>query len=155
MTATRKTMRFITVLALILMMVFSITSVPASAAGVETWYAATVTEPVIPMSGYNLTPVKTMGVQGVLYIQAEFETTSNIMYPNKPYYLLEIRSLDGRVLARSGYSEMCVTSATQETHVFVNAGQKVQIYTAVYDQNTGVWYNANVKYKHWIATLER
>ncbi len=97
MLKTKKSMRFLTVLALIFAMVFSIMSVPASAAGVETWYDVKGTEN-LTMVGDNLTPPKTMGVSGILKIEAEFHVTDTLKLPDNVIYLLEIRSSNGIVL---------------------------------------------------------
>lgn len=45
-------------------------SVPAMAAGTETWNGNWVTEPVMVITNNNLTPVKTMGRDGTLHVAA-------------------------------------------------------------------------------------
>ena len=144
MTATRKSMRFLTVLALICAMVLSIASTPVSAAGVETWYSQFKYEPSFPINGYNLTPVKTMGVSGELLVGAWMSTTDNSTTP--AVFTLEVRSTSGAVLARD------TVTSTGRAHVSISlnvtVGQKVKIYTGIYTNNSA--RKGEVDYSHEI-----
>lgn len=153
MTATRKSMRFLTVLALICAMVLSIASTPVSAAGVETWYKGSLDEPSFLMNGYNLTPVKTMGVSGKLTITEHFETADgNNPDHYYPVYVLEIRSLNGTVLARESKGWGFLYSGTLSVSIDVTKGQQIQIYTSVYEKgNTNFARKANIWYNHTLV----
>ena len=152
MTNTKKSMRFFTVFALIFAMVLSIASVPASAAGVETWYANRVVEPETDVYDYNLTPVKTMGRAGKLTISATFKTVAS--QSDLPYtydYVLEIRSVFGNVLARKVVTFTNNVQHTMNLETTVLTGQKIQIYTGIFDHSTGAGKHAYVTYSHQIS----
>lgn len=152
MTATKKSMRFLTVFALIFAMVLSMTSIPASAAGVETWGASDyyIFEDPFTIRGYNLTPVKTMGTSGTLFIHiTAMELLDTSTNPMKFKY--EIRS-NGTVLSSYTYYWSpgdlpcsCVDS------VQVSAGQKIQLYISAYDTVTGNYRTVQVKYGRWLS----
>lgn len=152
MTATRKTTRFLTVLALIFAMVLSIVSVPASAAGVETWYPSEyyVYEDPFTIRGYNLTPVKTMGASGTLY----FEITAMELLDsstNPMEFKYEIRS-NGTVLESfTYYWSKGDLPRTCVDYVNVTKGQKIQLYISAYDTVTGNYRTVKVKYGHWLS----
>lgn len=157
MTATKKSIRFLTVLALIFAMVLSIASVPVSAAGVETWYKTDdyIWENAFTIRGYNLTPVKTMGTSGTLHIVFELNSLLDTgTKPNNLVYTYQIRSANGTVLL-GGTEEFQSTNDGLPFAVFtkinVTQGQKIQIYISVYDTVTGVYRTASVGYGHWLS----
>ena len=156
MTATKKSLRFLTVLALIFAMILSFASISTSAAGAETWYVTDdyIFENNFTIRGYNLTPVKTMGASGTLHILFELnsllDTGTN---PNDLVYTYQIRSASGTVLL-GGTEKFSSTNDGLPFAVFtqinVKQGQKVQIYISVYDIVTGVYRTASVGYGHWL-----
>lgn len=146
MLKTKKSMRFLTVLALIFAMVFSIMTVPASAAGIEDWYADKETEN-LTMFGENLTLPKTMRVSGILVIEAKFHVTDTLKLPDNVIYVLEIRSSNGTVLARkTALSPAPLFTLRAEAHV--TSGQEVQIYTSAKCTVHDAKMNAKVEYTH-------
>lgn len=76
-------------------------SVPAMAAGTETWNGNWVTEPVMVITNNNLTPVKTMGRDGTLHVAAGIKGRPDLEPSGCPKVQLtmQIRDLNGRVLA--------------------------------------------------------
>lgn len=153
MTTTKKTLRFLSIFVLIFAMVLSIASVPASAAGVETWYATDdyIFENEFTIRGYNLTPVKTMGSTGTLnLIIAALEFTDASSNSNPVNFRYEIRS-NGTVLL-SGTETLTndELSFAFWTRVNVTAGQKIQVYISAYDAVTGNYRTARVEYGHWL-----
>ena len=148
MTATKKTMRFLTVLALIFAMVFSIMSVPASAAGVEDWGWGGATSPFFDVHGYNLTPVKTLTDCGILYVEGTFCLSDTKTNSNPANCTLEIRNTAGKVLASGkGKTNSYGTCVIDYINIWAwEPGEKVQIYTGVYDSVTGAARRARVCY---------
>lgn len=148
MTATKKSIRFLTVLALIFAMVFSIMSVPASAAGIETWYGPTVAEDTFPIHGYNLTPEKTMGVSGELVIVASFTTTSSGAFLGQIRYTVEICNVLGSVVYASE-SQVPLGFGMVSARLKVTQGQKYAIRFKAYNL-AGEEIDAEVWYTHAI-----
>ena len=147
MTTTRKSLRFLTVLALIFAMVLSMASIPASAAGVETWYATdnVIYENDFTIRGYNLTPVKTIGSSGNLLIGVDVDLTDGKSDP--AIITVEIRLSNGTVLNR-GTISTSVPWPHLQVEAPVTAGQKVQIYIGVY--TNGVYRVGTASYYHRI-----
>lgn len=147
MTNAKKSLRLFTVFALVAVMVLSIFAVPASAAGVETWYATynPVYEDEFYFAGYNLTPVKTMGDSGTLLIGVDVDLTDG--NPNPAIITVQIRSTSGTVLA-SGSISTSVPWPHIQVETPVTAGQKVQIYVGVY--TNGVYRSGYISYYHRI-----
>lgn len=145
---TRKGMRIFTVMFLVIAMAVTLV-VPASAAGVETWYAGYVLEGGFNLHGYNYTPTKTMGVSGTLSILANFTITDSSSYSTPAHCVLEIRdSYTGATLARdeaniSNHSSLGVA-------ISITQGQKIYLYMGVYDSSSGVARTAYVQYSHYI-----
>lgn len=149
MTATRKTMRFLTVLALILAMVFSIASIPASAAGVETWGSGLKYEGPITINGTNTTPTKTMGASGTLKITANF-TPNVVQFSTNVKCVVEIRDLAGRVLASHTSTGALIVIAVPVS-LSVTQGQQVRVFFGVYNASTGSQLSSSVSYSHSIV----
>ena len=146
MLKTKKTMRFLTVFALIFAMVFSIMTVPVSAAGVEDWYGHKATES-LTMYGTNLTPSKTLRVSGVLVIEAQLTVIDSLTFPDQVTYVVEIRGSDGAVLAqKSTLSPVGLSTLRVEAHV--PSGPVVRIYTSAHCTAHGAKLNAKVQYTH-------
>lgn len=150
MLKTKKSIRFLTVLAMIFAMVLSIASVPASAAGVEDWYAGKVVEPTMHTYGTNLTPIKTLKASGTLVITADFTITDTASFPNQAVCVLEIRSVNGTVLdrvsTRTPFSSASLTARTSVTY-----GQQVQIFTSVYNSENSAKRYADITYSHQVT----
>ena len=124
--------------------------IPASATGVETWYAGYVLEPAFSQTGYNITPTKTMGTSGTLYITATFTITDASSYSTPAHCVLEIRNAyTGATLARDEYNITNYDVLSVSTSVY--QGQKIYIYTGVYDSSSGVARTATVRYSHYIS----
>lgn len=156
MTNIRKSIRFLTVLALVFAMIFSIASVSASAAGSENWYISSsyIWENPFSISGYNLTPTKTCCANGTLNITANFLSIEDL--GTNPFnFHLQIRNANGTVLAQcSGCSADFASGLPQYLYVScpVNYGQKVQIYIDAYDTITGNYRIVKVNYAHLLST---
>ncbi len=150
MTNTKKMTRFFTVFALIFAMVMAIGAVPVSAAGVEDWYAAEVTEPTMHVYGTNLTPVKTLKAAGNLTITADFKLTDTTDYSDIAMCVVEIRSINGTVLERTAWPSTFLT-AKVIVRTRVTVGQQVQIFTSVYDKDTGAKRYTDITYSHKIS----
>lgn len=150
MTATKKSLRFLTVFALIFAMVISMAGIPASAAGTETWYKGYVLEPVMTVHGYNLTPVKTMGESGTLTIDTNFNITDTSSNQYRAICVVEIRSTNGTVLARDSAAAF-VSAAEIVLSINVTKGQQIQIYTQIYDVVSNGARYGNVQYSHQVA----
>ncbi len=153
MTATKKSIRFLTVLALIFAMVLSIASVPASAAGVETWNQSEyfIWEQPFTMRGYNLTPVKTMGTMGRLHLLLTVDFLD--ANPNPANVKLEVRSTNGTVLKTFTQVMKPGFGPGISEHIDVMAGQKIQLYMSAYDSVTGNYRTVSVEYAHWLTVL--
>lgn len=147
MTATKKSIRFLTVLALIFAMVFSIMSVPASAAGVETWYGPTVAEKTFSIHGSNLTYEKTMGVSGELVIVASFSSTEGMM--GQARYTVEICDPTGSVVYASDSGVPFGPASMLSARLKVTQGQKYAIRFKAYNL-AGEKIDAEVWYTHAI-----
>ncbi len=153
MLKTKKSMRFLTVFILFFAMVFSVATVPISAAGVETWYTTSdyIIEPSFTNRGYNLTPIKTMGASGTLHLVIgahEFLDAST----NPVNFKYEIRSASGSVLK----TETIVLTRDSLSFAFwtqisVTKGQQIQLYTSTYDAVTGNYRTVKVEYWHWLS----
>lgn len=148
MTATRKTTRFLTVLALIFAMVLSIVSVPASAAGVETWYGGYVSEGSFGIDGTNTTPRKTMGVSGQLDVVVDFVPKGSVF--TQINYTVQIRDTAGRVLASQQLSSM-LPVVRIPISLTVTQGQEIQLYFSAKYATTNQNVNASVSYSHSIS----
>ena len=143
----KKTIRFLTVIAIVFAMVISIASLPTSAAGTETWYGSYKTEGEISINGSNTTPVKTMGVSGTLKITAYF--VPSIALKNVKY-VVQIRDLAGRVLASNTFTSALPT-APVSVSLKVTKGQEVRIFFASYDAETGANISSKMSYSHSIS----
>lgn len=148
MLKTKKSMRFLTVFALIFAMVFSIMTVPVSAAGIETWYGPTKAEDTFPIHGYNLTPEKTMGVSGELVIVASFTTTSSEAFLGQIRYTVEICNVLGSVVYASE-SQVPIGFGVVSARLKVTQGQKYAIRFKAYNLH-GEEIDADVWYTHAI-----
>lgn len=148
MTATKKSMRFLTVLALTLAMVLSIASVPASAAGVETWYKGSVTETTMYTTGTNLTPVKTMGESGTLTISATFKLTDS---SDLAYCVLEIRDATNTLLVLKHIDGSTNSLRRLKVSIPVTQGQQLHVFTNVIDASTLAGRQAEIVYIHTLS----
>ena len=148
MTATKKSMRFLTVLALICAMVLSIASTPVSAAGVETWYKGSVTEPTMYTTGTNLTPLKTMGESGTLTISATFKLTDS---SNLAQCVLEIRDASNTMIVLKHTGTTTNSLCRLKFSIPVTQGQQLHIFTNVYDASTYAGRQAEIVYRHEIS----
>ncbi len=149
MTNTKKSLRFITAFTLILAMVLSIASLPAFAGGVETWYSGFVAEAPFTMTGYNITPAKTMGASGNLYIDATYRVVDSDKYSTPVKCTLEIRDIYGNVLATTNTtfsSQLLIPLCLNVTQ-----GQKIHVYMGAYDATTGVARRVQITYSHFIS----
>lgn len=153
MTATKKSIRFLTVLALIFAMVLSIASVPVSAAnigGTTTWYRGIYGTSEFQIHGYNLTPIKTIGDAGRLSFSQKFVLTDTSVNSNAARCTVEIKSTSGAVLARAtGITDSDGVCEIGVPIISVSVGQKIQIYSTVYDVNT----NYARKAKSWYSYI--
>lgn len=145
---TRKRMRIISVMFIIIAMAVTFV-IPASAAGYETWYAGYVLEPGFSQHGFNITPTKTMGTSGTLSILANFTIQDNSSYSTPAHCVLEVRNAyTGATLARD---EANITNfSSLGVNISITSGQKIYIYTGVYDSSSGVARTAYVQYSHYI-----
>lgn len=131
MTATKKSIRFFTVLALIFAMVVSIASVPASAVigGPETWYKGSDTSPTLTIDGGNTTDRKTMGDSCVLTITAYYTPVNQFQ---KTKCVLEIRDAANNVIDGCwGYTQ--ITGRDLSLRITVTKGQQFFIFMGTYD----------------------
>ncbi len=156
MTATKKSIRFLTSLFLVFTMVFFIVSVPVSAAGVENWYAGNsysyIYENEFTIRGYNLTPVKTCYGTGVMNINVEIlQILDSASNSNPINFTIQICSTSGAVLSgftansadfKNGFPHGLWTSCN------ISNGQKIQIYIGAYDAITGNYRTVRLKYGH-------
>lgn len=122
------------------------TSTTAFATGNETWYLGQQTVGSFVVTNDNLTPVKTMGDDGKLFVWANFSRADSASYP--PIVLtFEIRDYDtGEVLDSVKYYEGETPSRAIGTNV--TAGQRIQVYFDVSSQYNppGPYRQANVTY---------
>lgn len=149
MTATKKSMRFLTVLALIFAMVLSIASVPVSAAigGPETWYKGSGISDPIPIDGENTTYRKTMGDSGVLTITAVYKPSVEGLERVK--CVLEIRNANNQTISRSeGYAVF--TQGVVSASINVSKGQEIFIFMGTYD-SSGKKVPSTVYYTHKLS----
>lgn len=148
MTNTKKSLRFITAFTLVLAMVMSIVPLSAFAAGSETWDADLVWELPFTITGYNLTPTKTMGASGTLVIHADYLVVDSSSNSNPVNCTLEVRDIYGNVLA----SENTTFSSNLLIPLSLNVtqGQRIQIYMDAYDAYTGVARRVQITYSHKI-----
>ena len=129
-------------------------SVPAMAAGTETWYGPWVDEPTIVVTNNNLTPVKTMGKSGTLHVGASIKGRPDLEPPGCPKVKLtmQIRDLAGNVLAEDDVTEDAFMPQVH-LEIPVTQGQKVQIFFDVssvsYNPN-GNWRVGEISYGHEI-----
>lgn len=155
MTNVKRSLRLFTVFALVATIVLSIFAVPASAAGVETWYKTDdyIYENQFTFKGYNLTPVKTMGASGTLHlIIAALELMDTSTYSTPMNFRFDVRSYSGTIL----YTHSETISSSQLSSAFfitvpVSYGQQIQIYTSAYDSVTGNYRTLKVEYAHWLT----
>ncbi len=145
MTATKKSMRFLTVLALILAMVLSIASVPASAESAETWYYGSKTQPTLEISGAYLTPQKTMGDSGELTIYANF--VPRVAF-TQVTYTLQIRNYNGKILKTSSSTSSALAAVPLSVSLYVNSGEKYTISFSARNTSTGASVDAGVVYMY-------
>ncbi len=149
MTNTKKSLRFITAFTLALAMVLSIAPLSAFAAGTETWYSGFVAEAPFTTTGYNLTPTKTMGVSGTLYIDATYRVVDKDKYSTPVNCTLEIRDLNGNVLATTNTtfsSQLLIPLSLNVTQ-----GQRIRLYMDAYDAYTGDARRVQITYSHFIS----
>lgn len=154
MTATKKSLRFLTVFALIFAMVISMAGIPASAAGIETWYPTenVVYENTFLMNGYNITPKKTIGVNGKLAIFIDLTLTDTSTNSNPAIMTYEIRTPSGQVLDRDEYTTQDGTASGLSYRDYP-AGQEIHLYIGIYDSVTGKARQANVTYAHKLIAI--
>ena len=135
MTATKKSIRFLTVLALVFAMVFSITSIPASAIidGPETWYKGSSMSNYFTVYGTNTTNRKTMGDSGVLTITLTYKA-NDVGGLEKVKGVVEIRNANNQTIA-SNESYAVFTQGAVSVSTNVSKGQEVFIYMATYDSS--------------------
>lgn len=138
MTATKKSIRFLTVLALTFAMVLSIISIPASAAGVE------ISTPTFVLNPTYLSSVITMEENGRFYVTGKFLIDDKTVYTNPVNCTLQIRSTNGTVLASKTMLNGGYKIFSCDTNV--SKGQQVQIYMSVFDSVTGETRYAIVSY---------
>ena len=155
MTATKKSLRFLTVFALIFAMVLSFASIPASAAGAENWYSSSdyIYENSFTIRGYNLTPVKTCCATGDLNIDLRVEDILDSS-TNPMIVTLQVRSSSGAVLiSHQSNSSNWIGGVPHGMWVScpISYGDKVQIYIGAYDAVTGNYRTIKVKYGHMIS----
>ena len=149
MTKAKRSLRFLTAFTLVLAMVLSIASLTASAAGTETWNAGLVWELPFNMTGSNLTPTKTMGASGTLVIHANYVVADSNTHSNPVNCTLEIRDLNGNVLATTNTtfsSQLLIPLSLNVTQ-----GQKIRLYMDAYDAYTGVARRVEITYSHKIT----
>ena len=151
MTATKKSLRFLTVLALIFAMVFSIMTVPASAAGTETWYGDYVREQDIHIERSNLTYPKTMGVAGTLKINGTFTFPEGVNLVITPLtFILQIQDGTGRILAEDRTTKLNAFAASLNVEYSVYYGQRVHIYSCC-QKASGEYVPVTFSYSHQIT----
>lgn len=147
MTATKKSLRFVTVFTLIFAMVLSFTSVPAFADGTETWNWGFNICSSISISGGHTSPVKTMGTDGKLILKAQFTPTDITDSSNPVLLIVQVRDLAGNVLSGNSYLFEAPLGWTYvSTSLNVYKGQQVRIYVAAVDSVTLGNRSATVKY---------
>lgn len=119
-------------------------SVPAMAAGTETWYGGWVDEPTIVVTNNNLTPVKTMGQSGTLHVAAAIKRRPDLEPAGCPKVkmTMQIRDLNGNVLRSGTVSE---DAFMPQVHLSlpVTKGQKLRIFFDV----SSVSHNPNGNYR--------
>ena len=129
-------------------------SVPAMAAGTETWNGDWVNEPVMVITNNNLTPVKTMGRDGTLHVAAGIKGRPDREPAGCPKVQLtmQIRDLNGKVLA-SGTVREDAFMPQVHLSIHVNKGQKVRIFfdiSSVSHNPNGNYRVGEVNYSHEI-----
>lgn len=145
MTATKKSIRFLTVLALIFAMVLSITSTPVSAETTETWYYGSNTESNIPVYGTYITSVKTMGDYAHLTITANF--VPQVAF-TQIKYTVEIRDDSYVELLASNSSSSALIYCPVTVRYTVQKNSKIRLVFRAYDATTGEPVNATVNYMY-------
>lgn len=145
MTTVKKSIRFLTVLALVLAMMISIAFVPVSAESAETWNYGTKTQPTINISGRYDTPVKTMGGSGTLTITANF--VPRVAF-TQVRYTVQLRDvLYGNVVTYNSTSSAlayCPVTITQG----VGIHSQFTITFMAFDATTGAPVDAGVIYTY-------
>ncbi len=151
MTATKKSLRFLTVLALIFAMIlsFATTASASSIDGTSTWYRGIYGTSEFSIHGYNLTPVKTIGDSGKLAFSQKFVLSDTANNSNTARCTIEIRTTSGTVLSRiAGITDADGVCSMTAPAINVTSGQKIQIYSSVYDTSTGYARRASCWYSY-------
>lgn len=149
MTATKKSMRFLTALALIFAMVLSISSVPVSAAvgGPETWYTGSSTSPTLNINGYNTTYAKTIANSGTLTVSAHFTPADQLTNYS---FTLEICNAAGNTIVGT-FTDSLLTSKTLTVRTNVTAGQVIFIRMGSFKKGTNVSEPSAVYYSRTLS----
>lgn len=120
--------KILSIVALVLVAIMAF-SVPAMAAGTETWNGEWVNEPTMIIKNNNLTPVKTMGQDGTLHVGAAIKGRPDLEPSGCPKVKLtmEIRDLNGNVLASGSVRE---DAFMPQVHLAipVTKGQKIRVF---------------------------
>lgn len=101
-------------------------------AGAETWYPGDRSFGTMNLTNYNITPVKTMGASGNLFVYGYYRTTDG---RSRAILTTEVRKAYSSTVLCSGTSTEAANTgqrtyfATGVTHV--NAGDKIQIYNDI------------------------
>lgn len=106
------------------------TSTPKS--GVETWYPGDRRFGAMNLTNYNITPEKTMGASGYLFVYGYYRTTDG---RSRAILTTQVRQAYSSTVLCSGTSTEA-TATGQRTYfstgvTHVNAGDKIQIYNDI------------------------
>ena len=153
MTATRKSIRFLTVIALIFAMIMSF-AIPVFADGVETWDKGINPCSQFKFYGSNTSPIKTMGISGKLAVHATFMTCDpgGDFTESDQYLILQIRDLQGNILASDSITAGAFgLNAYLSASINVSQGQQIVIYVAAYRSGTLEKINGIVSYTAYLS----
>lgn len=145
MTATKKSIRFLTVLALVFAMVLSIASTPVSAAGAQTWYYGSATQPNIEISGSEHTSQRIMGDSGKLTIRANFVPKALL---TEVTYTLQIRNYNGTMVKASSSFSSSLPITPLTVTLDVKSNERYMIYFFARYTSTGEPANATATYMY-------
>lgn len=148
MTNAKKSIRNLTVLALVFVMVFSIFSLTVSAVGgPEDWYKGSSSSQTLSIDGYNTTYKKTIKESGTLTVSAYFTPSDKYSYNT---YTLEILDASTNTIVGT-FKDSVLTSKTVTVSTNVTAGQVIYIRMGSFERGTQTGTPASVKYTRTLS----
>jgi len=114
--------------------------------GVETWNKTSATVGTFTMTGNNLTPVKSIGRTGKLYITADYEDAGSGSAKNIKL-LIQIVNADTQKTRIEWMTPASSYKRNWEspTGLSVTSGQKIQVFFKAFDETGNYLSNRNVK----------